>query len=1287
MSTELLDDAERLVLQLQLEDALALLVPITERYPNSVRAQLLVVRAMTGLERYAAALSVVDALLRQPLAPRELAAARYHRARLLRRTSPFVDEAIELALQAAQLAEKQGDTELAVDARCEAAALYCRKRCQRLAERELERAALHGPDLPRIASARGWVAVEFDDRAAALAAFDEAIAQGGDGTRLGHLGRAHVLTLLGQFTDAHHELAALAPWAAGDLLVRRLAAALLDAEGKPADAAQLYEELATLSPLGDFARELRFQAAEERYQSGDLPAAVAGWKRAQLEAEPHDRAAVAAARALRLLEQPGAESRPHRRLRAFPSVAQLRDHCGPAACELYLRYFGIGAEQVEIARAIKVPGGGTPVYRMRQFLEQAGLTCRRVEADLPRLRALIDAGIPVIMEEDYSDTRHVTVAIGYDDRREVLEVQDPMTHDVRETAYEDLPRLRNLSNHGALVGVPATDATLVAALESCGAAETRYISLVDEAWAALDGGDAAKGDALVLQALALREDYELAWLYRFRRAREAMWEKHSPELAAELHRLVAEVQRLWPDDEWPEQLAGELLFATSRWSEALSAFETAAERDPADAHNWQMMGECLLELGRDEDARNAFRHALERNPAHVRANENAALACFNAGSITRAWIANDAARELNPGNAFNHVVHAKLLTRQADLGAAKAALEEALRLEPTRRDAFTQRVELLGRMGLVDEGAAAFAQRIASGQGDVGTRVDQADFLYRHGRFAAAAAAAATIVVEAPELASGPALLGASRAQLGELEVGFELLGRALAISPSYSWVHAQRGKVLGGLGRWPEAIASHAAAAGLSRLRPDMLADLGRALVRAGHAPAGWDYLQQAALAGDFGERELVEIGEMLVASRHHVQHLFEDIARRRPGDPEVLRAHARILLEVLWAPDAARTVIDELGTLRPEDPFVLAFAGAELMDDSLAGEDAGEALIRRAVAAAPTLVAPRRLLADRLLARGRHAEALAALEGAGTDYSTVHTRVRALIGLDRPAEVDAQIAAFEAEHGRPGHPAVGAMMLSYRVLRWRGDWRGALALVETIAREQFERDDDGRLDAWEAEKFECLARLGETERAIHFGERQALDAESLSRLARDAASVDAYPLAAEMARRALKLDPHDTSALHVMARLAELAGRNHEALERWQQIGDLEPGWHVAHEHIARVLLGVGDPNDALDEAELGIEEGHVCAWAFAVRGQARLLLGDTDGAREDLDRSWGLADVETRGQTAHDVWGFRALAAGDPAEADRHFAIYLREGAPISPADRERVARIRGSVQSAV
>ena len=81
---------------------------------------------------------------------------------------------------------------------------------------------------------------------------------------------------------------------------------------------------------------------------------------------------------------------------------------------LFIRLYGFDFLHASAgARAIKLPNSGTPTYAMRRFLEKAGLEVRRIEAELPVLRKVIDLGLPLILEEEYSSSRHVAVAIGY----------------------------------------------------------------------------------------------------------------------------------------------------------------------------------------------------------------------------------------------------------------------------------------------------------------------------------------------------------------------------------------------------------------------------------------------------------------------------------------------------------------------------------------------------------------------------------------------------------------------------------------------------------------------------------------------------------------------------------------------------------------------------------------------------------------------------------------------------------------------------------------------------------
>lgn len=191
-------------------------------------------------------------------------------------------------------------------------------------------------------------------------------------------------------------------------------------------------------------------------------------------------------------------------------------------------------------------------------------------------------------------------------------------------------------------------------------------------------------------------------------------------------------------------------------------------------------------------------------------------------------------------------------------------------------------------------------------------------------------------------------------------------------------------------------------------------------------------------------------------------------------------------------------------------------------------------------------------------------------------------------------------------------------------------------------------------------------------------FGLDQATDGPSLGRLAYTALVEDRLELAAELAERALRMESDDEHALHVAARLAELRGDVAEAIRGWERIGGLSD-WHIWRENLARLLLADGDPAQAAEEAEPAVESGHTCPWAFGVRAQAAWLRGDAAAARRDLERAWALARPHQRLAGGEDVWGLRALLAGDAEGAARLFDAYVA-GPTVSAADRVRVARLR-------
>lgn len=1099
-------------------DALAALDGLGAAADADARSRLWRAEALRGLECWQAAATISEGVLGDAAAaPLLRGRARLLLAQRWLAQSPRVDDALELLAEAIQIAhaparERDGDArDLLGHAHLAAAHGWTRKGCAQLASRALASARELFGDDGRVAATTGRMLLAFDDRLGARRQFELAAGASGPGRRWGALGLAAVAALAGEFAAAHAHLDTAGLAGPDDRDARRLRLRVLLAEGRWDHVVAAIDELLAASPRADTAPGDRHVRANALYHAGRRAEAVQGWR--ELATAGGESAFVQRARRdLHRLTRAEAATAAVHRLPAFPSVAQLRDHCGPASIELFLRYFGMPADQVEVARAIKHPTGGTPLYRMRQYLEAAGFVARRIAADLPELRRLLRAGLPVILEEDLSEGRHAVVAIGFDDAREILLLQDPLTHETRETPYEDLPRLRELCNHGALLAVPARDA---ARLDELGVAEAREIALVDEAWARRDAGDADSGDRLARDAIALRPDHEPAWLYRFHHllARATPLPPEAPE-RAELRALVADIAARWPDDEWPQQLLAQVHALDRELPRALAAHERARDRDPNDARNWVALAMCHTAAGQDEPAHDAWAAVLLRNPGHPRANAAMALHQLRRGRLLRAWLANEAARERAPGDPLAHHVHAQLLAARGDAAGALAANARAIDLAPDHLPLHGERARLLARNGRVDDALAGLQRAIASRPGEVALLLELAELAVLHGRAAIALGAATALRERSPADPVAAALLGAALGASGRVDEGVAELQRALAARPQFVFALQQLGRLLARAGRPEAALTPLAAAAGLAPA-PTHALDLAEALV-ALRQPADAARGVRAALAP---QRLTVDEWDRAAALLLHCEGVraahraLDELGNRAPDDLALARAHVHLLTERTWAPGLVREPARRLVALAPDDPAALAVRGAS---GPVAGEAAAahDALLRRALELAPGRVAPRRFLAQRLLQRGLAGEALALLPEPARAPVDLELRVEALLALGRDADAAAAIATAAA--GLPaGEPPLVLRALQYRLARHRADWTAALALATSISRDAHEQDD-GRLDAWEEARFECLLRLGETERAHAFGLRQCGDAASAARLAQVASRCGAAELAA---------------------------------------------------------------------------------------------------------------------------------------------------------------------------
>ena len=177
-----------------------------------------------------------------------------------------------------------------------------------------------------------------------------------------------------------------------------------------------------------------------------------------------------------------------------------------------------------------------------------------------------------------------------------------------------------------------------------------------------------------------------------------------------------------------------------------------------------------------------------------------------------------------------------------------------------------------------------------------------------------------------------------------------------------------------------------------------------------------------------------------------------------------------------------------------------------------------------------------------------------------------------------------------------------------------WRkADWAGALELSETLSRDDGERDDDGKLDAWETAKIECLIRLGETERALRFGERQAMDAPSLGRLSLVALDAGSPELAKAFAERATRFDAEALVPIVIAGRLAEIGGDQAAAKRAYEAAGRrIAPGFARTCSSRSSALAN-GDLPTARTAADAAVAAAHVsveparCARSVFVRVRA--------------------------------------------------------------------------------
>jgi len=595
----------------------------------------------------------------------------------------YVDAAI---LSAENAARNTNSTILRAQAVAWSAVGFASKRCWNLAGSALDQARHLAPEDRLVILAEARVALEMDERLQAREIYERLGTTNSLPSRYSTLcGLSYVSWLLGEFAEAHR-LAESALQCSQQIItplfvLGNIALALEDQDSFQ----RAVEELARRSPQAETLKPWRSELSQLK---------------SRLQAYPEESLGITGAR--------------RQRLTAFPTTVQRRDYCGPCTVELVLRYwrdhFDLTNDQ--IARAVKLPGGGSPIYRMREFFHLIGFDTVRCLAPVERLKQLIDAGFPVIIQQEYSDTSHVAVVIGYDEATDMIELQDPMTHSITSVSVPELNRVRKVFGDSAMVAIPRNRGydQVLARLEI---SDEPALIWTDQAGLALDENRFQEAARLAERAAHRLPDFEMAWILWLMAELNQWYAALAPiqskipagSLAERLlpfavrgqqqarqrfYSVLSQAHQALPGRQFIDFFEGHSALVDGDFQGGLVAFQRASEIDPQDSGMLCASASCYYATRQPQQAVEAARRALFLNPALADANAWMARSLVVLGEPHADHYAR-CAEELAPDRWLSHLVMAEVFLSQEKLLSAAQELEMAMAISPNQPEVLTTR--------------------------------------------------------------------------------------------------------------------------------------------------------------------------------------------------------------------------------------------------------------------------------------------------------------------------------------------------------------------------------------------------------------------------------------------------------------------------------------------------------------------------------------------------------------------------------------------------------------------
>jgi predicted Zn-dependent protease len=356
-------------------------------------------------------------------------------------------------------------------------------------------------------------------------------------------------------------------------------------------------------------------------------------------------------------------------LSEFPSTIQRRNYCGPCTIELILRYWkgGLDLTNDQIAAVVKQPGSGTPIYRLREFFHLVGFDTLRCRLSANQIKRLIDAKYPVIIEQAFPNSFHVTVVIGYDDDEEVMILQDPSSHTITELSLESFDALRISSLNGSIVAFPAKQGheRTLALLDIY---DEQALLWYDQACIAIDDGQHQEGVELLQQAIGRYPNFELAWL-------------------TYIHASFLRWDRIYSSGRWPkDSLAAKLSPQRDQLESATIEYRAllleAQERLPNAAKVRARIGHFAQLIGDLDWALSELQHAAQQEPNNALVLAMLAGVHFDRCEFQAGLEVAEQATQSDPSDTYADLWMARLLAALEN-GACLHYAECAIERRPT----------------------------------------------------------------------------------------------------------------------------------------------------------------------------------------------------------------------------------------------------------------------------------------------------------------------------------------------------------------------------------------------------------------------------------------------------------------------------------------------------------------------------------------------------------------------------------------------------------------------------